>query len=477
MRLRELFSKARDIEIKSLSCDSRLKNEDGIFFCLEGRRHDGHNHIEEAIKNGATVIVYSREIELKNEAIYIRVDDVAKVMNKIALKFYHEPSKDIRISAVMGDYGKSTIISYLRQLMLNYTSVGTLGSFGVMYHDVHYQMHLNTDVIEYLDILAKMRDEKIEEAIVELDPYFINEAPFDIFNTKFLIYAGHSEEGSEEELVAYKKMIDALDFTSFAIVNKDDPYTETLIEDAHAQIFSYGFSKDSDLQIFDLSFKKGLSYFSLRYQDKTYQIVANLISRFNVYNLVAALSCLILAHYDFESILPLLKNMWSLNGRGQRIDAGQSYEVIVDRGQNPTALKDLYRYASTITSSHCSLVAIFGIAGFKDEKKMASIAGLADNYCDKIILTEEDPRQEDPILLCEKLAGHIKNKEYVIVQSRLNAIEDGVAMMNSQDTLLILGKGEENYMYRSFGKENYQGDANIVRNFIKKRMEEENEIS
>ena len=104
---------------------------------------------------------------------------------------------------------------------------------------------------------------------------------------------------------------------------------------------------------------------------------------------------------------------------------------------------------------------------------MAALAKLALDYCDKIILTEEDPRQEDPQELCEMIAKHISSKEYIIVSARLNAIEEGIALLNSKDTLLILGKGDENFMYRTFGKENYQGDANIARNFIKKRLEEE----
>ena len=153
MKLNELFSKAPDIEIKSLSNDSRLENEDGIFFCLEGRRHDGHNHIDEALKNGAKVVVYSRDIELKSDAIYIKVDDVVKVMNKVALKFYGDPAFDMNTIVAIGDYGKTSITSLLRQIFSNFKKSGALGSYGVIYSDKHYQMRINTNPLEYLEAL------------------------------------------------------------------------------------------------------------------------------------------------------------------------------------------------------------------------------------------------------------------------------------------------------------------------------------
>lgn len=472
MKLNELFSKAPDIEIKSLSSDSRLENEDGIFFCLEGRRHDGHNHIDEALKNGAKVVVYSRDIELKSDAIYIKVDDVVKVMNKVALKFYGDPCFDMNAVVTIGDYGKTSITSLLRQIFSNFKKSGSLGSYGVIYGDKHYQMRINTNPLEYLDALKKMKEEGVLEALVELDSYFLNEAPFDIFNTRVLIYTGHDDKGSDD-LEAYKKMIDFLGFDSYVIANGDDPNLSYLLSDTKAKVFTYGFNDGCDFEIKDLHFERKNSQFILKIANKNYQINTDLFPHFNISNLVAALGALVLLGHDIDTLIPYLKNLWPLNGRCYKLDLGQEYEVIVDFGRNEKALKDLYRYASAITSSHDSIIALFGIAGGKGERKMAALAKLALDYCDKIILTEEDPRQEDPQELCELIAKHITDKEYIIVSARLNAIEEGIALLNSKDTLLIFGKGDENFMYRTFGKENYQGDANIARNFIKKRLEEE----
>ena len=472
MKLNELFSKAPGIEIKSLSNDSRLENEDGIFFCLEGRRHDGHNHIDEALKNGAKVVVYSRDIELKSDAIYIKVDDVVKVMNKVALKFYGDPAFDMNTIVTIGDYGKTSITSLLRHLFSNFKKSGALGSYGVIYSDKHYQMRINTNPLEYLEALKKMKEEGVLEALVELDGYFLKEAPFDIFNTRVLIYTGHDESGNDD-LESYKKMIDFLGFDSYVIANGDDPNLSYLLSDTKAKVLTYGFSTGCDFEIKDLHFERKNSQFILKHTNKNYQINTNLFPHFNIANLVAALGALVLFGYEIDKLIPFLKNLWPLNGRCYKLDLGQEYEVIVDFARNEKALKDLYRYASAITSSHDSIITLFGIAGGKGERKMAALAKLALDYCDKIILTEEDPRQEDPQELCEMIAKHISGKEYIIVSARLNAIEEGIALLNSKDTLLILGKGDENFMYRTFGKENYQGDANIALNFIKKRLEEE----
>ena len=483
MLLNEIFEKAPAIEVKHLAVDSRMPNDDGIFFCVKGFKNDGHRHVQQAIKNGARVIIYHDEIDTSANAIYIKVDDVTNVLNQIAKKFYGDPSRDMLVYGVTGTNGKTTIASVIRQLVSDKKNCGYIGTIGIMYNEKNLMPSLTTpSILENNIYLSDMRDNGVNACAIEVSSIGIEQKRTDSIDFDVAIYTNLTHDhldyhgNMREYFKAKKRFFDILEKDKIAITNIDDEYGLQIVEDCKARVYTYGTSAEADYYATDIKLGATKSSFVLKYRDRSLMINTNLVAMFNVYNLLAVLAALDLTGYELNEIVPKLENINPIPGRMHRIEVGQNYNVVVDFAHTPDGLQKVFEYAQAITPSENKIVAVFGSAGRRDVIKRKVFGELADKYCDMIILTEDDPRDENPVEIAKQIASGISNTEYIIIESREDAIVTAIDLLNSKDTLLILGKGDENFIYKNFGRDPYKGDDVIAKEYIKKRMEEENEI-
>ncbi len=207
--------------------------------------------------------------------------------------------------------------------------------------------------------------------------------------------------------------------------------------------------------------------FTLRCNNMEYEIETNLVAKFNLYNLVASIAALNQKGISITQMLPYLSNVTQIEGRVQRIDVGQPFNVIVDFAHTPDGVEKLCQYASAITPKGNRIIAITGSAGKRDTAKRPKFGEILDRYADMIILTEDDPRNEKPVEIAEEIAKGIRKTPYIIIEDRYNAIRQAVEMCAEGDTIVIMGKGDERFIYREFGREPYDGDDVIARNVIK----------
>ena len=480
MLLNEIFEKAPAITVKHLAVDSRMPNEYGIFFCVKGFKNDGHNHVKQAIANGAKVIIYHDEIDTSDNVIYIRVDDVTKVLNQVAKRFYGDPTKDMEIYGVTGTNGKTTIASVLKQLTASKYNCGYIGTIGIMYNDQNLMPSLTTPtILENNRYLSDMHEDGVDACAIEVSSIGIEQKRIDSIDFDVAIYTNLTHDhldyhgNMEEYRKAKKRFFDNLKNTAVAITNIDDPYGLSMVEDCHARIYTYGTSEEADYRATDIKLDATKSSFVLKYHGRSLMINTNLVAMFNVYNLLAALAALDLTGFDLLEIAPLLNNIKPIAGRMHRIDEGQDYNVIVDFAHTPDGLQKVFEYAKTITPSENKIISLFGSAGRRDILKRKVFGELADQYCDMIILTEDDPRDENPLEIAAQIAEGIKKTQYITIESREDAIVTAIDLLNSKDTLLILGKGDEVFIYKNFGREPYPGDDTIAKKAIIKRMKEE----
>ena len=243
---------------------------------------------------------------------------------------------------------------------------------------------------------------------------------------------------------------------------------EQLKEATKARVVTYGIEHEADYQAKNIRIEKGGSRFTLVHDGKSYEIVTNLVAQYNVSNLLAAISAMNESGIAIEEQLPYLDHIKQIEGRMESIDEGQMFNVIVDFAHTPDGMEKVFEYAKDITEEGHSIIAVFGSAGKRDTKKRKVFGEIASKYCDSIILTEDDPRDEDPREIANEIKSGIVNTNNIFIEDRYAAIRQAIESANMKDTVLILGKGDEVFMYREFGREPWLGDHNVARHCIRK---------
>ena len=218
----------------------------------------------------------------------------------------------------------------------------------------------------------------------------------------------------------------------------------------------------------DIQIQTDGSQFTLLHHEKSYTIKTNLVAMYNIYNLLGAIAGMCEAGIAIEDMLPYLASIKQIEGRMERIDEGQLFNVIVDFAHTPDGLEKVFEYAKDITKEGHSIIAVFGSAGKRDTKKRKVFGEIASKYCDSIILTEDDPRDEDAREIANEIKEGIKDTKNIFIEDRYNAIRQAIESAGAYDTVLILGKGDEVFMYREFGREPWLGDHNVARECIRR---------
>ncbi len=483
MKLSELFENVPDIEIRNLMSDSRKKRPQSIFFCVKGMMFDGHKFIEEAISNGAVVIVYSEEIEIRHSDItYIRVKDVISVFNKVADAFYGFPSHKMMMVGVTGTNGKSTVAGIIRDILNKFSPTGSIGTVSVEYGSVKLPPMLTTpDIDDLHGILRDMLDAGMQACTLEASSVGIEQHRVDSIDFDAAVFTNLASDHLEYHgtmtnyFQAKKRLFDMLKPDAVAVVNIDDPYGVKIVEDCPCRVITYGIDHQADYQVTAYQLLKDRTRFTLKTAEMEYELETNLVTRFNIYNLLAAMAVLHVKGVAISQMLPLIKNLRQIEGRMQRINDGQPFNIIIDFAHTPDGIDKVCQYAAAITPKGKRIICVTGSAGRKDSAKRPKIGAVLNKYCDMIILTEDDPRTESPRKIALEIASGIKNTNYVILEDRYAAIRQAIELADPNDTVVVLGKGDERFIYREFGKDSYEGDDAIIHEVLKKHYFTEEE--
>ena len=457
MRLSKLFKNAPTVNITGLSFDSRTVRPGNIYFCLPGLTNDGHDFIDSAIQNGAVCIVHSKELlNMAQGAVYIRVEDVNDAMNKVARIFYARPSDKMKMYGVTGTNGKSTITNIIRDIINDKTPCGYIGTIAIKYGDIELQPNLTTP--DALFLQSKMADMvrcgmkacALEVSSHGLAQHRVDGISFDcaIFTNltyDHLDFHGTMENYFEAKSLLFKNLVKE---DGVSVINKDDEKYDALKDCSKARVVSYAINSEADYRAINIKMSSQGTQFDLVYSGHMYPVKTNLVGNFNVYNLLAAIAALNETGYDLEKIIEKCLHIAQVEGRMERIDCGQPYNVIVDFAHTPDGMEKMMQFGRSVTMPGHRLIAVFGSAGKRDVHKRKVFGELADKYCDYIIVTEDDPRDEDPKEIAEQIKSGIQNTPHVFVQDRYEAIHQAISSAQEGDTVLLLGKGDESFIYR-----------------------------
>ncbi len=476
MKLSQIFNTNITIDIKNLCIDSRKCTKGTMFFCMDGLNYDGHAFIEQAIESGATCIVHSKHIEEYDESVvYIKVDDVVDVLNQVVKKFYKNPTEDMLVFGVTGTNGKTTITNIIYDLLNHYSTCGYIGTIGIKYKDQTFEPSLTTpDAITLHHYIKKMKDANVKALALEVSSHGLelrrgNAIDFDVAIFSNFTHDHIDFHGSLEAYFNAKtKLFKTLKKEGIAILNADDEKYEQLRSICNAETVSYGIENEADYRADNIKLYPKKTCFTLIHNEKSYDVCTNLSALYNVYNLLAAIAALVETGADLESLLTHINHIEQVEGRLEIIDEGQPFNVVVDFAHTPDGLEKIFEYAKEITPQDGEIITVFGSAGKRDRSKRKTFGEIADKYCDYIILTEDDPRTENAKDIANEIKEGIKETRTIFIENRYNAIRLAIESANVNDSVFILGKGNEVFMYTADGKTPWQGDHVAAKEIIHK---------
>lgn len=477
--LNDLIDSAPKIKIDKLFSDSRLSVTNGMFFCVKGLINDGHHYVTQAIENGAKAIIYHDELDTYQDDIYYhQVADVDVSLNELAAKFYHNPSLKLNVFAVTGTNGKTTVASLIKNILSHYENVGYIGTINIDYNNKQFSAsHTTPDVIDLQKIMADMVANDVKSLAIEVSSHALEQKRVLALQYDYAIFTNLSHEhldyhGTMENYFNTKAKLFTDKKQQLSIINNDDEYGKRLIEQLDSDVITYGINEKADFRAKDITYQSNKTSFTLVYANAEYFVESSLVAQFNVYNLLAAIAALVSYGINIEDILRSVKDLSQISGRVERLEMGQNFEVIVDYAHTPAGFKQILKYAKSIVKDK-KIITVFGSAGKRDISKRKILGKIASEYSDMIILTEDDPRNESVLAISKEIAVGI-DSNYVIIENRYDAIYQAIELANSNDIILILGKGNDDFMARQT-RDAYPGDVNVTKEILSEYLNIEGE--
>lgn len=461
MLLSEMFSGMPDLEIKGLCIDSRKAQEGDLFFCLKGLASDGHRFAEMACEKGAVAVVHSDEIPKLDEVVYIKTDDVNREVNRICDLFFGHPSHKMTVFGVTGTNGKTTTTSIISDVY--HKPCGYMGTIAVRYGTVSRIPNLTTpDALEIHGNLKEMAEHGMEAVAMEVSSHGLamrrtDSVDFDVAVFTNLTYDHLDYHKTMEQYFEAKKLL----FTQMkpegvAVLNADDVSFEELAACTACRYVSYGIEKDADYRAENVKLSVRGSSFELVHEDRRYRVETNLSAKYNLYNLLGAIAAMHETGMSIEEMLPKLSSISQIDGRMEILDEGQNFTVIVDYAHTPDGFEKVFEYAQDITEG--KIYSVFGCAGKRDKVKRKVLGQIAGKYCHKVYVTEEDPRDETVEEISAMILAGMDEGKGIMIPDRFEAIKAAIEGAEKGDCVLILGKGDESYMYYDEGRRPWIGD-------------------
>ena len=479
--LSELIVGEPSMKIEVLFTDSRKNVRNGMFFCVKGLVNDGHTYVDDAILNGAICVVHSDDLSFYAPNIhYIQVDNVLDTLNAAAASFYDYPSSKLEVFGVTGTNGKTTVSYLLKNILDKFKKSGYIGTISIQYDNKTIEsLHTTPDVLELQEVLADMVKANVKAVAIEVSSHSLEQKRTQALEIDYAIYTNLSHEHldyhgtMENYLEAKLKLFTNLKDNQKAIINIDDDHGQEILDQSTGINITYAINQPADYRAINIEYFKSKTKFDLVINDNIYPVETNLVAKFNVYNLLAVIAALAESGIDVNDIIEKVLNLVQVDGRVELVDLGQNMTVIVDYAHTPDGFEKIFNYAEEIKGDK-RIIAVFGSAGERDIIKRTLLGEIADKYCDMIILTEDDPRNESVQAISNKIAEGISGN-HIIIENRYDAIYQALELANEKDIILILGKGNDQFMAREHGREFYLGDGEIAKKVIREYLLEQKE--
>ncbi len=481
MRLRELLNginiktlyNRKDMMIKGISYDSRKVQPGFLFVAIKGNKVDGHEFINDAIKRGASAIVGEGFVEPSKSVTFIEVNNSREALSVISSNYYNRPYKELEIIGITGTNGKTTTTYLIESILKNAGySTGVIGTVEYRFSGKSYPAPVTTpESLELMGILRQMADAGVKYVIMEVSSHAISQkriwsCPFRVgaftnLSRDHLDYHLDMENyfKAKAELFEHLSRIEDYPGARWAVINMDDPWGERIKEITTVPVVLYGTKEGMDVSAEDVRIDMSGIRGMLVIEGKTAPFVSPLTGAVNLYNILCASAVSSCIGLEIEEISAGLREVEKIPGRMELIRTEQGFNVIIDYAHTPDALLKVLESIGSLSNGR--IITLFGCGGDRDRGKRAEMGEVAMKLSDVVIITSDNPRSEDPISIISEIERGVKlsgvkriewnenislpDKCYFIEPDRRKAIQMAVCMADRGDTVLIAGKGHENY--------------------------------
>lgn len=465
-----------DKEITSITFDSRKVEYGTLFVAQVGTAVDGHTFIDKCVQQGAAAVVLSDEKYMQTSSpedgvTYILVKDTDKALGLIASEWFGRPSEKLTLVGVTGTNGKTTIATLLYKLVRQMGhKVGLLSTVCNYIEDEAVPAtHTTPDAIELNGLLARMVNAGCEYAFMEVSSHAIAQqrvAGLDFDGALFTnLTRDHIDyhKTFDNYRDTKKRLFDGLKKTAFAITNKDDKNGLVMTQNCQARVTAYSTRTLADYkaQILEEGFD------GMLLQVNGQEVFVPLVGRFNVSNLLCIYGAAVQLGFEPMDILRVLSTLKPVNGRFETIHSAKGWTAIVDYAHTPDAVDNVIQTIREIKKEGAKLITVVGCGGNRDKGKRPMMAQIAKRGSEQLILTSDNPRDEEPMDILKDMTDGLTEEELrstLVIEDRAAAIQTACTLAQKGDVILIAGKGHEDYQIIK-GVKHHFDDHEVVRKF------------
>lgn len=441
-----------EVAVKDIVFDSRKVSEGVVFVAVAGTQVDGHDFIDQAIAKGAKSIVCEKMPEkLQANITYVKVVHAANALGVMASNFYGNPSSKLKVVAVTGTNGKTTCVTLLHRLFIE---LGYLtGMLSTVENKINERIipatHTTPDSVAINKLMADMVEAGCTHCFMEASSHAIVQERMAGLHISGAVFTNISHDhldyhGSFDEYIkAKKKLFDDLPRDAFALVNADDKRGIVMLQNTKGSKHTYGLKYPTDFKAKVLS--NTLQGLELDINGK--QAWFRLIGEFNAYNLCSVLGTAILLGEEEDEVLTQLSKIKGAHGRFDQIEIA-GITAIVDYAHTPDALENVLKTIQGVRTGGENVITVVGCGGNRDRAKRPLMAKIATEFSEKVVLTSDNPRDEEPMDIIremEKGVNPVAFKKTVVIADRREAIKTACVMAVKGDIILVAGKGHETY--------------------------------
>lgn len=439
--------------VSHITMDSREIIEGSLFVCIKGYTVDGHDFAEQAVKQGAAVILAEKPLAIEGAAV-VTVADTSRVLGLLAARFYGHPSKKLNMIGVTGTNGKTSVAGMLHAMLMELGKTSALtGTIGFNLNgELHPSANTTSDALTTQQMISRALEANSSHMTMEVSSHGLvlgrlagvefDTAIFTNLTHDHLDFHGTMEEYGHAKGLLFSQLGQDLTQNKRAVLNADDEWSEKFAAMTPFPVYTYGLENEAMFRAADIRLEARGTSFTLLCPEGEFPVEMKLLGHFNVYNALAAVAALSAEGYPIEQVIAALEAISPVEGRMQKAEIDAPVSVFIDYAHTPDAIEKAIAAVEDFKTGR--LIFLVGTGGNRDKTKRPIMAEKA-SVADYVVLTTDDPRYEPYDSILNDLAAGMQHDQYACIGDREQAVRHAVQQAQEGDIIILAGKGHEDY--------------------------------